>query len=221
MSKRVKDAFLGEDGTVLAGGSCPHAAPKPALKQKDVEVEPACWFSMPECWYLELLHSFELGGLVECNPLDVYCPIACIKQKIPYVGLALTDALAQALEKQLTKILWNSYQDPNSPVYEAGLATLLGGSRGTKRPGGEDGQDPATKKRGKGNAKGGKAKGGKGKKKRRNEGETETSAAGSAGKGRKKGAGTAEATNGGQPAAGETAADILRKLQNMQGGEGA
>ena len=137
LSKRVKDAFLDEEGT--------RAAPKPALKQKDVEVEPACWFSMPECWYLELLRSFELGGLVECNPLDVYCPIACIKQKIPYVGLALTDALAQALEKQLTKILWNSYQDLNSPVYEAGLATLLGGSRGTKRPG-EDGQDPATKK---------------------------------------------------------------------------
>ena len=156
MRKRVKDAFLGEEGTVLAGGSCPHA--KPALKQKDVEVEPACSGTWSSC----------------------------------------------------TASSWRAQLSGWPRCLAAG-----GAPKGLRM------DKIATKKRGKGNAKGGKAKGGKGKKKRRNEGETETSAAGSAGKGRKKGACAAEATNGGQPAAGETAADILRKLQNMQGGEGA
>ena len=209
--KKVKELMLGEHGKVLASHGCPDAAPKPDIKLKSQEVEPACWFSMPESWYAELLHSFELGGLLDCNPLDIDCALACIKQKVPYIGLALTETMAQAMEKQLTLKLWEAYQDQKSALFQTGLVALISNKSKKRGSAGSGGQSPQRKK-GKGRGRGrGKASGTDGPEDRQSQDRQPQA----------EGAASANAKGGKKGRGGGTASDILRRLQEMDQGQKA
>ena len=182
MSKECKEKMLGENGKVLAGGPCQGQGSLPG----DIEdMLPASFYSLPTAFYIEMIHSFELGGVYDSTCMDVNFALACLKSKVPYIGSCLSEYACEVLEAEVVRACWKEFLTPESELYDVNLHKLVdaqgtqgvkgakggkgkkGGKKGTKKGDGKgDGEDPEPEEPGQGTKGGGKpgkgSKGGKG-----------------------------------------------------------
>ena len=182
VSKECKEKMLGENGKVLAGGPCQGQGSLPG----DIEdMLPASFYSLPTAFYIEMIHSFELGGVYDSTCMDVNFALACLKSKVPYIGSCLSEYACEVLEAEVVRACWKEFLTPESELYDVNLHKLVdaqgtqgvkgakggkgkkGGKKGTKKGDGKgDGEDPEPEEPGQGTKGGGKpgkgSKGGKG-----------------------------------------------------------
>ena len=80
--------------------------PTPSDKSKDrvrldTDIEPVAYWGSQQVLWDELLHDFNMCGVIDCNAADGSAALASIEASIPYFGLAFTEAHAARLQQQL------------------------------------------------------------------------------------------------------------------------
>mmetsp|Transcript_1335 Transcript_1335/g.3442 ORF Transcript_1335/g.3442 Transcript_1335/m.3442 type:complete len:966 (-) Transcript_1335:177-3074(-) len=118
----AKDKIWGPTFKVLSGGPspCPEVA-KPTFG----ELEPVTWYAQKETYYESIVRDFQLNGIADACAVDPSFPVACIKMQVPYIGIAPTEFAVSSMRNHLLRSVWESFQDPDSSLYENGLAELL------------------------------------------------------------------------------------------------
>ena len=88
----LKKKFLnGPNGTILAGGAV-HPDDKSVKKPIMTDgTEPLTWYPTAQEFYEEIMHSFNIGIVLDCPCLDTTFAKAAIKRQVPYIGLVLSD----------------------------------------------------------------------------------------------------------------------------------
>ena len=123
VSKECKEKMLGEHGKVLAGG--PPPATQGSLPTDIEDKLPANFYSLPTAFYLEMIHSYELGGVYDATCMDVNFPLACLKMKVPYVGSCLSEYACEVLEAEVIRACWKEFLMPESELYDVNLHKLV------------------------------------------------------------------------------------------------
>ncbi|CAJ1450592.1 unnamed protein product [Effrenium voratum] len=121
LPKSDKTALLGPSGKILAGGGLGQVEPA----QEFSDGEPVAWHSMKERVYEEVLHSWQCKKVLDGSTLDDTFALAALKQNVVYVGVVWSEQHKEFLHQRLVKRVWDSYMDPDSPLYQIGLAELL------------------------------------------------------------------------------------------------
>lgn len=204
VSKAVKEKMLGEHGKILAGGPCSQTSSLPSEIGAKL---PCSYYSLPEAFYAEVLHSFEIGGVYDATCTDVMFALAAVKAKVPYIGSCLSEYACQVLEAEVVRRVWNEFLAPDSQLYDPALHALVD-SNVTVDSAGKVG------KKGKGKSKGKGKKGGAGKPEGDNEGKDD--AKGSAGKENSKGKSKGSTGKGKGKSKGSTEAEIVKALAALQ-----
>ena len=117
-------------------------------KPKASDVQPAFFFESPEAAAMELLHSLGATSVVDLSCGSGHFAMTAIRNRIPFLGVCLTNAHMQALSQRLTSRVLTLMTDANEKaLYDAGLAASM------QQAAKEQGDEPT-----KGNQKNPKAK---------------------------------------------------------------
>ena len=123
MDAATKKAILGKAGKILVGGPSEDKVEKPKFED---DMEPCTWHFSAEQLYEEVLHSFgPLKAVVNATCADHNFCLACVKCKIPVVGVVMTEEHKGFLETNIKKKMWSLYQDEESVLFQAGLHGAL------------------------------------------------------------------------------------------------
>lgn len=205
VSKEVKEKMLGEHGKILAGGAC---SQKSELPSEIGAKLPCSYYSLPEAFYAEVLHSFEIGGVYDATCTDVMFALASVKAKVPYVGSCQSEFACQVLEAEVLRRVWKEFLAPDSQLYDPALHALVD-STVTVDSNGQKGKGKGKGGKGKSNRKGKKGGDGKpedGKPEDGKPDDAKPSAGKGAGKGKSKG----------KSQGGSTEAEIMKALQILR-----
>ena len=160
-----KKKVLGKNGIHLAGGPVVAgvAAEKYKYKSKNGNIsEPVFFHERPINFNDEIVHSYNLGGVIDLTPGSGSLAYACLKKSPPlsYVGVTLSDEHTKQLTERLESLVFKGMHDSKcTDLFEPMLSDAI--SECTKsgdaaEPG--DDEEPKTDAKGKSKAKS-KAKG--------------------------------------------------------------
>ncbi|CAE7417237.1 unnamed protein product [Symbiodinium sp. CCMP2592] len=112
----TKKAIYGHSGKILASGPSPD--PKMEKPSFGDEREPVHWHSMPTTVVEEVLHTFQIGVLLDASMADESVGLACLRMKVSYLGMAWTAKHAELLSNRLKQRLWAEFKDQKSPLHQ-------------------------------------------------------------------------------------------------------
>jgi len=116
----VMRKIYGKTGKILVGGPCP--VPVVAKPEFLDNCEPVTWHGSCPALYEELLHSFNVKSVCDATVADHTFALACLKAKIPYIGITMSESHAAFLQGHLVRCVWEEYQDEESVLYQPGLS---------------------------------------------------------------------------------------------------
>lgn len=76
-------------------------------------------------YYEDFLKGLGCNGVFNPTCLDVELAKTCLKLKIPFVGVVMTDFHRDAAKAELKRFLFLEYQDESGPLYQPALAELI------------------------------------------------------------------------------------------------
>ena len=92
------------------------------------DVEPAFWHGRASLLYTELLHSYQLKGIIDLSPGDGVLATLCAVQRVPYVGFCMTDVHTDLLKARcLQSLLTLATEEGDDKIYDPELAALVKG----------------------------------------------------------------------------------------------
>jgi hypothetical protein len=94
--------------------------------EEDTDIVPVFYHTMPNSFYQELIHSFCGKGVVHLTCGNGEFALACIEQRVPYVGMCFTEAHVQTLSEYLTNRVFEAMQHEGHPLYQATMVVQLG-----------------------------------------------------------------------------------------------
>ena len=68
--------------------------------------------------YEELLHSFVVQAMVDGTPGPGHCALACVRRRVPYLGLCLSDDHAALLMKRIVYLVFQEMKQEDSILLE-------------------------------------------------------------------------------------------------------
>ncbi len=123
LSKPLKKKVLGK-AICLVGGKCEDSdVPKPTIGTSATEV--VFWHAMPTAIADELIHSYDLVSAIILSAGDGSLIVPFLQQRKPVFVVTLTDNHTELLKLHLEKVVWESFQNSESPLYQPNLVSLL------------------------------------------------------------------------------------------------
>lgn len=116
----VEDTLPGKDQFVLRPGRLSRA-----VVREDTNIEPAFLHALDIKVYEELLHSFVVQAMVDGTPGPGHCALACVRRRVPYLGLCLSDDHATFLMKRIVYLVFQEMKKEDSPLFEPTLTNFL------------------------------------------------------------------------------------------------
>lgn len=128
MSQQEKKACLGSAGLIRAGGPGDNGESdkgndRPVFEHDHV---PACWHSLPQEFWEEMIHSFGLKAVFIPTVMDDHAAMACIMTSTPAVLMLFSEGQRELLRTRLLKRIWEEYRNPQSKLHQVGVSTLIG-----------------------------------------------------------------------------------------------
>ncbi len=123
----VEDKLPGTEQLVVKPGRLNRA-----VIREDSNIEPVFMHALGSKVYEELLHSFSIQAMVDGTPGPGNCALACIKRRVPYIGLCLSDGHADLLLHQLQYLVFQEMKKEDSPLFEPSLGKMLVETGGKK-----------------------------------------------------------------------------------------
>ena len=111
-----------------------------AVVREESNIEPVSIHARDMKVYEEFLHSFAIQAMVDGTPGPGHCALACVRRRVPYMGLCLTDDHAALLLKRIVYLVFQEMKREDSPLFEPGLNKAL------KDIGEEDETEPKKKR---------------------------------------------------------------------------
>ena len=97
------------------------------IVREDINLEPVFMHALHHNFHEELLHSFAITAQVDATPGAGDAALACVKARVPYVGICLTQTHEEKLMQRLLWLAFNEMQKEDSPMTDPALRKLLGG----------------------------------------------------------------------------------------------
>jgi len=120
----TKREMFGPDNLPLPGGRCPVEHDKEA-KVKEQDLIPAFYHESPEIMAAEVAHSLQPKSVVDLSPASGHWAMYCIKHRVPYVGIAMTQCHNDLLLKKLKSRTISAMMDANDDLYDPGFAAAV------------------------------------------------------------------------------------------------
>ena len=89
-------------------------------------VEPVFWHARPEVLYQEMLASYNLCSIIDCQAADGGLATLAATERVPYIGFCLTESHLKAVQEVIIGRVLKEMARPNSKVYESKLTEILG-----------------------------------------------------------------------------------------------
>ncbi len=136
-----KKSLYGVAGRVPVGGPGDRASEPSNLEDIDEEIEswttrapnrtnatlePVCYGAETVEFYEDLIDWHRAKAFINLTSTDINAALACIRTKVPYVGITWTDYHKDIFTTELVRQTFALLQDEKSPLYEAELVQLLG-----------------------------------------------------------------------------------------------
>ena len=96
-----------------------------AVVREDTNIEPVFLHALDIKVYEELLHSFVVQAMVDGTPGPGHCALACVRRRVPYLGLCLSDDHATFLMKRIVYLVFQEMKKEDSPLFEPTLTKFL------------------------------------------------------------------------------------------------
>ncbi|CAE7820479.1 unnamed protein product, partial [Symbiodinium sp. CCMP2456] len=96
------------------------------LQRKPDALEPMSWHQLTWTFWAELCHSHNVTGIIDCTVGAGYVAEAALREKIPYLGVAMTVMHANLVRQYLFGRMWELMQKPGGEHYSAELHEALG-----------------------------------------------------------------------------------------------
>ena len=116
----VEDTLPGKDQFVLRPGRLSRA-----IVREDTNIEPVFLHALDIKVYEEFLHSFVVQAMVDGTPGPGHCALACVRRRVPYLGLCLSDDHATLLMKRIVYLVFQEMKKEDSPLFELALIKIL------------------------------------------------------------------------------------------------
>ncbi len=129
-----KKAAYGPNKRVLPGG--PAEDPQAASgknQRKDSDTEPFSYWGTVPPLYDELLNMGVIAVIDLTAGNGTFAEV-CAKAQVPYLGITYTAKHAELLMDRLYSLVFASYTEEGSPLYDATLATIMKGTSGKPKP---------------------------------------------------------------------------------------
>ena len=115
--------------------------------------EPVFYHGHPIKLDEEVVHSYDLEGVIDLSAGNGQLALTCIRQRKPYFGITLTEAHSAELLNWLTSKVWSSFLDESSKLYVPALAKIMAAADGDEDPAGSPEKKPKAKAQGKATGK--------------------------------------------------------------------
>ena len=128
MSLQEKKVCLGSAGLIRAGGPGDNGESDKGNERPFFEQDlvPACWHSLPQEFWEEMIHSFGLKAVFIPTVMDDHAAMACIMTGTPAVLMLFSEGQRELLRTRLLKRIWEEYRNPQSKLHQVGISTLIG-----------------------------------------------------------------------------------------------
>ena len=121
----TKKSIFGKDNMPLPGGPCPIAHESSTALKKD-EMAPVFFHEAPSVLASELIHYVQARAVVDLTPGSGHWALQCIRSRIPYCGVCMTDAHKDLLFKKLVSRTLTAMTDASEEeLFDAGFAKEL------------------------------------------------------------------------------------------------
>ena len=118
----TKKSVFGKDNMPLPGGPCPIAHDTSAAIKKD-EMVPVFYHEAPSVLASELIHYCQARAVIDLTPGSGHWALHCIRARIPYCGVCMTDAHRDLLSKKLVSRTLTAMTDASEEeLFDAGFA---------------------------------------------------------------------------------------------------
>ena len=109
---------------VAVGGKTPgyDASQK---SQSKLALEPCFYHERSKEFYQELLHSYNVGTILDSAPSAGTLAFLAALNRIPYFGVTLTEEHQTRLKERLCHMLLEEFMKENSTVYDAKFAAAI------------------------------------------------------------------------------------------------
>ena len=146
MSFKDKKAIYG-DARILPGGrpGCDQdlagsGAQRVTHVRKDIDIEPVTYNGLHRKMFEEMTHQVgKVRAIVDLTATEPTLALMALEWNIPCLGVVFNELHKVAIKKRLAELVFQKFQDPNSPSYEADLASLMQGKE--KNAGAHDDDD--------------------------------------------------------------------------------
>ncbi|CAK8994944.1 Glycosyltransferase-like protein LARGE2 [Durusdinium trenchii] len=123
----LKKVMYGAANRVAVGGK-PDGEPAENAKgarRKDTDQEPMAYHAMPSEVVSELYHEYNISHMLDLTCCDGKTAWEAILRRVPFIGVVFTSDHATELMKRLERKCWDGMLNPESPLFEPGLAGLI------------------------------------------------------------------------------------------------
>ena len=93
--------------------------------QSRLALEPCFYHERSKEFYQEVLHSYNVGTILDSAPSAGTLPFLAALNRIPYFGVTLTEEHQTRLKERLCHMLLEEFMKENSPVYDAKFAAAI------------------------------------------------------------------------------------------------
>lgn len=104
------------------------------LARPDEQVEPVFFHSPPLSFFDGIVTDYDLGYIIDLTPGEGHLALTCLRRKMPYVGICLTEAHRTALTTHLCASVQREFLTEGSPLYEPSFAELVNAGSATAAP---------------------------------------------------------------------------------------
>lgn len=96
-----------------------------AIRAMKKDAEPVFWHATPVKFWEEMVHDYSIKAMVDLTPGDGAKALACLRARIPYVGVVFGDAHRAQLFKHLDISVMKFLQTEGDKLYQPGLAQII------------------------------------------------------------------------------------------------
>ena len=118
--QKKRDIYGARMVAVSEGDAIANVAATPPPSTGKGELEPVFYHQLPPDYYLEVIHSFNVVGVLGLSVGAGQVAKACLTRRIPYLGLCLTETHALELEKHLTSWVKDMMSTEGHPLCRRG-----------------------------------------------------------------------------------------------------
>ena len=119
---KLKKEIYGANRVAVVGRTPDHIKGEVILERVDSKPEPVFYKSMPVAFYIELIHSNCLVGMIQPWAGDGAAAIACLLMGIRYVGFCFTEKHIELLYAHLEHEVEKLLLDPKSTIHQPAMA---------------------------------------------------------------------------------------------------